>query len=114
MLRHRALGYKLGDKIVVELGDGKRRELTLAGYMHDVTGFPFGFTNTMNAYVTPETLEWLGGLETYYDALQISVTENQTDEEHVTTVAQAVADRIERAGATVYFVNVYQPGHHFA
>jgi putative ABC transport system permease protein len=110
----KSLGYKPGDKIVVELGDGKRRELTFAGYMHDVTGFPFGFSNTINAYVTPDTLEWLGGSRDYYDVLQISVAEKQTDQEHVTTVAQAVADRVERAGATVYYVNVYQPGHHFA
>ena len=47
---------KPGDKIIVELSDGKHRELTLSGYMHDVTGFPFGFTNTMDAYVTPKTL----------------------------------------------------------
>jgi putative ABC transport system permease protein len=44
----------------------------------------------------------------------ISVAEKQTDADHVTKIAQAVADRLERAGATVYFVNVYQPGHHFA
>ena len=109
----KTLGYKPGDKIIVELSDGKHRELTLAGYMHDVTGFPFGFTNTMDAYVTPKTLEWLGG-SSDYDSLAVSVAENQTDQDHVTQVAQAVADRVERAGATVYFVNVYQPGHHFA
>ena len=109
----RSLGYKPGDKIIVELSDGKHRELTLAGYMHNVTGFPFGFTNTMDAYVTPKTLEWLGG-SSDYDSLAVSVAENQTDQAHVTQVAQAVADRVERAGATVYFVNVYQPGHHFA
>ncbi len=108
-----SLGYKPGDKITVKLGNGKYRELTLAGYMHDVTGFPFGFTNTMDAYVTPKTLEWLGGSRNY-DSLAISVAEKQTDQEHVTQVAQAVADRVERAGATIYFVNVYQPGHHFA
>ncbi|HSB03448.1 MAG TPA: FtsX-like permease family protein [Anaerolineales bacterium] len=107
------LGYKPGDKIIVELGNGKQRELTLAGYMHDVTGFPFGFTNTMNAYVTPKTLEWLGGSSSY-DSLAVSVAEKQTDKAHVTEVAQAVADRVERAGATIYFVNVYEPGHHFA
>ncbi|MGB8981882.1 MAG: ABC transporter permease, partial [Anaerolineales bacterium] len=107
------LGYKPGDKIVVELGNGKHRELTLAGYMHDVTGFPFGFTNALNAYVTPKTLEWLGGSSSY-DSLAVSVAENQTDQAHVTAVAQAVADRLERAGATIYFVSVYQPGHHFA
>lgn len=109
----KSLGYKPGDRILVELGDGKHRELTLAGYMHDVTGFPFSFTNSMDAYVTPKTLEWLGGSQNY-DALAVSVAEKQTDQEHVTQVAQAVADRVERAGATVYFVSVYQPGHHFA
>ncbi len=108
-----ALGYEPGDTILVELDNGKRRELVLAGYIHDVTGFPFGFTNTMNAYVTPDTLEWLGG-DPIYDSLAISVSEHQTDQEHVTTVAQAVADRLERAGAEVYYVSIYQPGHHFA
>jgi putative ABC transport system permease protein len=107
------LGLVPGDVIVVELEDGKRRELTFKGYIHDVTGFPFGFTNTANAYVTPETLGWLGGNEEF-DSLAISVKEKQTDQDHVTEVAQAVADRMERAGAEVYFVSVYQPGHHFA
>jgi putative ABC transport system permease protein len=108
-----ALGYQPGDKIVVELGNGRHREITLSGYMHDVTGIPFGFTQTMNAYVTPKTLEWLGGSSSY-DSLVISVAEKQTDQDHVTKVAQAVADRVERAGATVYFVSVFRPGHHFA
>jgi putative ABC transport system permease protein len=108
-----SLGYKPGDIIIVELTDGKRRELTLAGYVHDVTGFPFSFTQTMNAFVTPDTLIWLGG-DLNYSMLAVSVSEKQTDQEHVTEVAQAVADRMERAGATVSFVNVYQPGRHFA
>jgi putative ABC transport system permease protein len=108
-----SLGYTPGDKIVVELGNGKLRELIFAGYMHGVTGFPFGFTNMMDAFVTPKTLDWLGGSPNY-DSLAISVAEKQTDQEHVTKIAQAVADRVERAGATVYFVSVYQPGHHFA
>ena len=109
----KSLGYKPGDKIIVELANGKRRELTFAGYMHDVTGFPFSFTNTVDAFVTPKTLDWLGGSENY-DSLAISVAEKQTDQDHVTKIAQAVADRMERGGATVYFVSVYQPGHHFA
>jgi hypothetical protein len=65
------------------------------------------------AYVTPETIEWMGGSRNY-DMLAVSVAENPADAAHVTEVAQAVADRMERAGETIYFVNVYQPGHHFA
>ena len=107
------LGYQVGDKIVVELGNGRLREVTLAGYIHDVNSIPTSFTQSMTAYVTPRTLDWLGG-DPFYDSLAISVAEKQTDQEHVTKVAQAVADRVERAGATIFFVNVYQPGHHFA
>lgn len=109
-----SLGYKPGDTIVIELSNGKRRELILAGYMHAVTGFPYNLAQQVNAYVTPDTLEWLGGNINEYDRLSISVSENQTDAEHVTAVAQAVADELERAGSTIYFVSVYQPGHHFA
>ncbi len=108
-----SLGYKPGDTLTIELENGRRRELTLAGYMHDVTGFPYNLAQQINAYVTPDTLEWLGGSD-QYTAMAVSVTEKQTDAEHVTTIAQAVADRMERAGEEVYFVNVYQPGHHFA
>ena len=109
----RSLGFQPGDVIHVELNDGKKRDLVFAGYMHDVTGFPYAFTESINAYVTPDTLEWLGG-SSDYSVLMVSVSEKQTDQEHVTKVAQQVASRLERAGSTVYFVSVYQPGHHFA
>ena len=108
-----SLGFKPGDIIHVELDNGKKRDLIFAGYMHDVTGFPYAFTESINAYVTPDTLEWLGG-SSNYNVLMISVAEKQTDQDHVTKVAQQVADRLERAGSIIYFVSVYQPGHHFA
>lgn len=109
-----SLGYQPGDTILVELGNGKTREVKFAGYTHAVTGFPYNLTNQVDSYVTPDTLEWLGGNIENYDKLSISVSENQTDVDHVTAIAQSVADEMERAGSTVYFVNVYQPGHHFA
>ena len=109
-----SLGYKPGDKIVIELRDGKRREMVLAGYVHDVTGIPYNLANMVNAYVTPKTLEWLGGSSDYYDTLAISVSEKQTDADHVTEIAQAVSDRMEQGGTTDNFVEVFRPGHHFA
>ena len=110
----KSLGYKPGDTITLELSSGRKRQIKLVGFVHDVTGFPYNLAKRVNAYVTPDTLEWLGGNRSGYDMLAISVAEKQTDAKHVTEVAQAVADRMERAGATIYFVNVYQPGHHFA
>jgi putative ABC transport system permease protein len=98
---------------VIELDDGKRRELRLGGYLHNATGFPYNLAEQVTAFVTPDTLVWLGGSRNF-NMLAVSVAENPTDAEHVTDVAQSVADRLERSGATINFVNVYQPGHHFA
>ncbi len=108
-----SLGYKVGDKVIIELRDGKRRELTVAGYVHDVAGFPYNLTNQINAYITLETMNWMGGSREY-SMVAISVKENPTDLEHVTQVAQSVADRMEKGGAKVDFVFVFRPGHHFA
>jgi len=107
------LGYKPGDTITIKLEDGKRRDLILAGYIHDVTGPPYAFSKYLSGYVSLDTFVWMGGPESY-NLLAVSVAERQTDVEHVTAVAQAVADRMERGGVTVNYVNVYQPGHHFA
>jgi putative ABC transport system permease protein len=108
-----SLGYKPGDMIKIQLEDGKIRKLRLAGYLHSATWYPFNLARQVEAYVTPDTIVWLGGSRDF-NTLAISVSEKKTDTEHVTKVAQAVADRLEQAGATVYFVFVNQPGHHFA
>ena len=109
------LGYEPGDTLTVELPSGKRRQLTLAGYMHDITSQPYGgaWGNIVYAYVTPDTMEWLGGSR-LYNLLAVSVTENQTDRTHVTEVAQAVSDRMEEAGVIIQSIIVIQPGRHFS
>src|SRR3972149_703416 len=108
-----SLGFKPGDMITVELSNGKIRKLRLAGYLHSATGFPYNLAQYVTAYVTPDTITWLGGARNF-NTLAISVSENQTDVKHVTEVAQAVTDRLERSGATVDFGSIDRPGHHFA
>jgi len=108
-----SLGYKPGDDLVIEFTDGKRREIVFGGYLHNPTGFPYSLSQMVTAFVTPDTMEWLGG-PSNYNMLAVSVAENPTNAEHVKEVCQAVADRLERSGATINYVNVYQPGHHFA
>ncbi|MBN1305276.1 MAG: ABC transporter permease [Anaerolineales bacterium] len=107
------LGFKPGDTVTVELPDGKIRELTFVGYVHDVVTIAYNMMDQVAAYVTIDTVEWLGG--TYnYNKVYISVAEDPTDQQHVADVAQAVADRLEDGGATVYFIFTFNPGHHFA
>jgi putative ABC transport system permease protein len=107
------LGYKQGDLIPVEVDNGKIREVRLAGYVHAAAGWPYTQTKTVDAYVTPRTMEWLGGRPDY-DTLLISVAENPTDQAHVTQVAQAVQKRLEQSGLTVAGIMIFRPGHHYA
>ncbi len=108
-----SLGIKPGDLITLKLSDGKLRQLRVAGFIHDVTGFPYNLAAYVTAYVTQDTMLWLGG-PSDFTQLAVSVSENPTDQKHVEQVAQAVADRLKHGGSTVYYVSVYQPGHHFA
>ena len=107
------LGYKPGDLITVEVGNRKLREVRLAGYVHAAAAWPYVQTKTVDAYVTPRTMEWLGG-NPDFDTLAISVAENPTDEKHVTQVAQAVQKRLEQSGLMVAGIFIFRPGHHYA
>lgn len=107
------LPVQAGDRVTIEFNGGLQRELRVAAIVHDVASFPFVFTQQASGYVTPETMAWLGGTRDF-NTIYLTVRENKTDEEHVRTVAAAVADKVERSGREVYFTQVYQPGRHFA
>lgn len=108
------LGYQPGDTLTVEINGGKTRQLRVTGYVHDVTTIPYSMSGTGIGYVSLDTLEWLGGSSESYSRLLISVSDNPTDQQHVSEVTQAVADRMEKGGATIYFILIFNPGHHFA
>ncbi|MBT3338653.1 MAG: ABC transporter permease [Anaerolineae bacterium] len=109
----KSFGFEVGDMLNIELANGKIRELRVAGYIHDVTTIPYNMMGSITAYVNTDTLEWLGGSSAYYSKILVSVSENPTDSQHVSDVTQAVADRLEKGGASVYFIQIFNPGHHF-
>lgn len=108
-----SLPIQPGDLLEIELVDGKTRQLRFAGFVHDVTGFPFHMAGTVPAFVNKKTGEWLGA-SSQYTQLHLSVAENQTDYQHVENVAQAVSNRLKKADIDVYVVAIFNPGHHFA
>ena len=108
-----SLGYQPGDLIVIERNHGRNRELRLAGYVHAPAEIPYIVGQVIKAYVTPETMEWLGGTSDY-SRLAVIVADNPTDYDHVRQVAQAVIERIERSGVTDTSIVIYPvPGHHY-
>lgn len=99
---------EVGDTIWLELSDGKQREITVAGLVHEPNTFPATFRDQAIGYVNYETFEWLGGSRNF-DELEIVVAGDRMDREHVTDVARKIEDRLQKTGRFT-FVNVNEPG----
>jgi putative ABC transport system permease protein len=102
-----------GDNIQIELADGTKRRLKVAGFVYDVTSPPFLFMQSVSAYASPDTLVWLGGSRDY-NQIYMTVTGNKKDDAHVRAVAEAVSEKVEASGRTSYFTFILRPGRHFA
>jgi putative ABC transport system permease protein len=102
---------QVGDVVQVELPDRRVYALRVAGVVHDPTAFSSYMSGQVNAYVSLDTLEWLGGSRDY-NQMYVTVAERADDEAHVKAVAQRVADKIERTGRRVFITLVFEPGHH--
>jgi putative ABC transport system permease protein len=102
----------VGESLLVETSDGTQRQLRIAGLTHDMNQAPAQITGIPYAYVSQKTLEWLG-LPRRYNELHLVVAERPFDKPHITQVAQAAADKMERSGYTVYWTEVPEPGQHF-
>lgn len=107
------LGFHPGDTLTVELPNGQPRQLYFQGYVHDVSSFPYSMAGTVFAYVNSDTGEYLGA-PVEYNKLLVSVAGNKTDFAHVSSVAQAIADRFKKNAVAVNSISIYNPGHHFS
>jgi putative ABC transport system permease protein len=107
------LGLQPGEMVRIELADGTIRDVKFGGYVHSVTLFSYNIVNTASGFLTPDTMQWMGGSE-YYDQLVMSVTDNPSDRDHVTEVAKQISDRLKKNNYNVGVLFIYNPGHHFA
>ncbi|CAG0937243.1 ABC transporter permease YtrF [Thermoflexales bacterium] len=112
------LGLSVGDKVTLEIENQRRYELTVGGIVHDIYLRPYNLGNQANSYVSMSTLAWLG-LRPYYNRIDLVVTEDKYNREHVLEVAALARDRvILPAGYTVSRIQVpgysSDPGQHWA
>jgi putative ABC transport system permease protein len=103
------LNAQIGDQVQVDLGDGRLRELTIAGTVHDINLPPARFVDRLFGYASFETLNrW--GYQRQFDKLMLTVADQAHDKAHIEAVAQQVADKIEKGGGQVYATSVPEPG----
>jgi putative ABC transport system permease protein len=101
----------IGDVLTVEAPNGKKRQIRIAGTVHDMSQLPAFINGSGYGYITFETLEWLGEPRNY-NQLVFVVAENKNDYDHVNNVTKAVEARMESAGIDVLFSFVPPPGDH--
>jgi putative ABC transport system permease protein len=105
-------GAQVGGSLLVKNSAGDQRILPIAGLIHDMNQAPAQITGIPDAYVTRDTLEWLG-LSRNFNQLQILVADGRYDKAHIEQVAQAAADKLKRDGLSVAWTEVPEPGKHF-
>ena len=105
---------QIGETLTVELPDGKTRDLRIAGTVFDVNAPPVTFASFGSAYITPDTLEWLGFARAYTQ-MRVRVAQNHTDRAHIQRVADKIKARVEDSGRTFFGASISQnPGRHYA
>ncbi len=105
------LGLTVGDVVTLTLENGQVTSLRIAGAVHDVNGNPFLFTSSTSGFVTPATMEILGGSRRN-NFVNLVTSGSHTDAVHVRQMAERVAKVVEANGYTVANVNVNRPGQH--
>lgn len=112
------LGLQVGDTITIKMPGDRRFELKVAGLVHDVYIMPFTLMHEATGYVSMGTLQWLGEAP-YYNRLDITVSQNGADREHVLRVGEQIKERILlRSGYRVGSIQIpglgSEPGQHWA
>lgn len=102
----------VGGQLTLRDANEKDRLVTLSGLVYDPNGFSASFTGQATAYADFDTFERLGGERLYQQVLlRVQGTPaQQLDQDYITTIANQVADKIEKGGYTVQRVLVPEPG----
>ena len=102
------LGSKVGDVLVVKLPDDTQREVRIAGTAYDPAQMPAQFDGTPYAYITFETLDWMGQPYGFNELHVIST--NAWDKAWAGQVVNRVKDKAERSGYTIPLSMTADPG----
>jgi len=102
---------EIGDEVVIKTPGGTRRTLKLAGTVFDAYALPYTLDGMAWGYVTYDTLAWLGEPR-QFNELHLTVAERPDDRDHVVAVVEAVRDKIERSGRSIFFMTIPEHGKH--
>ncbi|MCX6050085.1 MAG: ABC transporter permease [Chloroflexi bacterium] len=102
----------VGAPLLLEMPDGKRRQLLVSGTVHDVIELPGALTDlAFYGYITVDTAIQLGLPDTY-NQLSITVSDDAQNITHIQQVAKTVENRLKDEGHQVFGMQIPTPGHY--
>jgi len=106
-----ALDLNIGASLEIELEDGTRRTMPIAGTSLDQTDIEHLILGEYRGFITYDTLSWLHAPENL-NQLYVTVTEYPNDEDYIRQVATLVTDRLEKSGRTAFQTRLAPQNQH--
>jgi putative ABC transport system permease protein len=106
-------GVQVGDTVTLELSNGKRYDLPIAGTVHDLNAYPGNMVPLPTAYVTWQTMEYLG-FPGQPNQINIVTKENITSIPELEKVASTLKQRLQDRGLNIYSTQVKNASEHWA
>ena len=105
------LPVAVGDTLEIQLSDGSIKTLPVVGVVLDQATGAGDFLAPPYAYVTFDSLSWLGQPASY-NRLFATVSGDGSDEAFIRQVSVQVADRVEKSGRQVYRTMLHERDQH--
>jgi putative ABC transport system permease protein len=105
------IAVEVGDELQVRLPDGTIRTMPVTGIVQDQTSAGFGFNALPIAYVSRDTLEWLGRPENF-NRLYATVSRNSNDELAIQETAEVIEGKLEKSGRESLRTQVSKTSEH--
>ena len=107
-----SLKAAVGSPLLIEMPDGKQRQIMVSGTVHDVIELPGALTDlAFYGYISVDTAIHLGLADTYNE-LNITVSADAQNIDHIQQVAKTVENRLKDEGHAVFGTQIPTPGHY--
>ena len=101
----------VGDTLTIELEDGTKKDLEVAGISKDMTDPIVSMIGNIKAYISFDTLEYLHEPASM-NQLWLTLSSQPDNKQHIQEVTNAVIDKVEKSGRVVYSVTQHERSKH--
>jgi len=103
------LDVNIGEPLIMELEDGAKKQLTIAGTAHDPQEFSPEIFKSTSGYVLPQTMDKMG-FGALYPQMRLRLAPEIEEKSEIDSIIEKVEDQIERSGHPVFMSTITVDG----